>query len=101
MSKQEALTEKDKAELKRWNDSRKQNNSVQPTVVKSVAAPKIQSVNSSLLTVAEMKAMKYAPSDWVVEDRIRLGRRRPSLLAGKPESGKSTFARQIGVAVTK
>ena len=54
MSKQEALTEKDKAELKRWNDSRKQNNSVQPTVVKSVAAPKIQSVNSSLLTVAEM-----------------------------------------------
>jgi hypothetical protein len=65
------------------------------------AAPKIQSVNSSLLTVAEMKAKKYAPSDWVVEDLIRLGRRRPSLLAGKPESGKSTFARQMAVAVTK
>jgi len=100
MSKQEALTEKDKAELKRWNDSRKQNKSVQPTVLKSVTAPKI-SVKSSLLTVAEMKAMKYAPSDWVVEDLIRLGRRRPSLLAGKPESGKSTFGRQMCVAVTK
>src|SRR6266850_5117891 len=106
MAKHEAgPTEADKAQLRAWNDSRKQSNSVrpleQPTVLKSVPAPNIQRVKSSLLTVAELKAMKYPPSDWVVEDLLRLGRRRPSLLAGKPESGKSTVARQLAVAVTK
>ncbi len=73
----------------------------QGPTAQDAAAPKVDVVKFPLLTVAELKAIKYPPSDWIVEDLIRLGRRRPSLLAGKPESGKSTFARQLAVSVTK
>src|SRR5258708_2026108 len=56
---------------------------------------------SPLLSVTELRAMPVIPSVWSVQDLIRIGRRRPSLLAGKPEAGKSTAARQICVAVAK
>jgi RecA-family ATPase len=39
------------------------------------------------------------PTDWVIEGMIRTGRKRPSLLAGLPEAGKSTLAHQIAIAV--
>jgi hypothetical protein len=55
----------------------------------------------TLLSVGELRAMPVIPSEWIVEDLIRIGRRRPSLLAGKPEAGKSTLARQLCVAVAK
>jgi len=56
---------------------------------------------SPLLSVTELRAMPVIPSQWIVQDLIRIGRRRPSLLAGKPEAGKTTLSRQICVAVTK
>src|SRR5438445_753532 len=56
---------------------------------------------SPLLSVSELRAMPVIPSQWIVQDLIRIGRRRPSLLAGKPEDGKSTAARQICMAVAK
>jgi AAA domain-containing protein len=54
-----------------------------------------------LLSGAQLKAFKEEPSQWIVDGLLRLGRRRISLLAGKPEGGKSTIARQLAVAVTK
>lgn len=54
-----------------------------------------------LITGTELKHVKVQPSEWVVENLLRIGRRRISLLLGKPESGKSTLARQLAVAVTK
>jgi hypothetical protein len=39
------------------------------------------------------------PTDWVVADLLRTGRKRPSLLCGLPEAGKSTLAHQLALAV--
>lgn len=39
------------------------------------------------------------PSDWIVEGIFRTNRKRPSLLCGFPEAGKSTLAHQLAVAV--
>jgi hypothetical protein len=54
-----------------------------------------------LLSGAELKVLTFEPSQWIVEGLLRVGRKRISLLAGKPEDGKSTIARQLAVAVTK
>lgn len=56
---------------------------------------------SLLMSVAELRALKAEPSQWIVDGLLRIGRRRISLLAGKPESGKSTLGMQLAVAVTK
>jgi hypothetical protein len=56
---------------------------------------------SLLLSFAELRALKAEPSQWIVDGLLRNGRRRISLLAGKPESGKSTLGMQLAVAVTK
>src|SRR5580698_3872761 len=39
------------------------------------------------------------PTDWVIADLLRTGRKRPSLLCGLPEAGKSTLAHQLALAV--
>ena len=39
------------------------------------------------------------PEDWVVADLLRTGRKRPALLCGLPEAGKSTLAHQLALAV--
>jgi hypothetical protein len=58
--------------------------------------------NSSLVVSAvELSLLKPEPVVWVVKDLIRIGRKRPSLLASKPHGGKSTLSRQLAVAVVK
>jgi hypothetical protein len=37
--------------------------------------------------------------DWVVSDLLRAGRKRPALLCGLPEAGKSTLAHQLALAI--
>jgi|SRR5690242_46877 len=56
-----------------------------------------------LISGRELKnmSMTMQPQDWIVEGLLRTGRRRMSLLAGKPESGKSTLALQLAVSVCK
>jgi len=39
------------------------------------------------------------PANWIVEGLLRTKRRRPSLLCGFPEAGKSTVAHQLALAV--
>jgi hypothetical protein len=51
--------------------------------------------------LTDIMRKNYPPSDWVVDGLLRTGRRRPSLLLGKPEAGKSTLARQMAAAVTQ
>jgi hypothetical protein len=52
------------------------------------------------ISAAELFALPPAPpSDWVVAQLLRSGRRRPSLLCGYPGTGKSTLAHQLAVAV--
>jgi hypothetical protein len=54
-----------------------------------------------LRTAAQLKEMKIEPSDWIVSGLLRAGRKRVSLLAGKPEAGKSVAARQLAVRVAQ
>ncbi len=56
---------------------------------------------SLLMTGKELMAMKVVPQEWMVDGLLRIGRKRISLLAGKPESGKSCIGRQLAVAVAK
>jgi hypothetical protein len=51
--------------------------------------------------MAELLKVPEQQVEWIVEGLLRTGRRRPSLSAGKPETGKSTLAWQLAVAVTK
>jgi hypothetical protein len=52
------------------------------------------------ISTAEILAMPPSkPTDWVVDQLLRAGRKRPSLLCGFPESGKSTLAHQLALAV--
>jgi AAA domain len=53
------------------------------------------------VTVATLSKTKFPESDWIVEGLLRTGLRRPALLAAKPETGKSTLARQLAVAVSQ
>jgi AAA domain len=53
------------------------------------------------ITVATLSKMNFPKLDWIVEGLLRTGLRRPSLLAAKPETGKSTLARQLAVAVSQ
>jgi AAA domain len=48
-----------------------------------------------------LSKMTFPDSDWVVEGLLRTARKRPSLLVAKPETGKSTLARQLAVAVSQ
>jgi len=54
-----------------------------------------------LMTGRELMALTVAPQEWIVDGLLRIGRKRISLLAGKPESGKSCIGRQLTVAVVK
>ncbi len=52
------------------------------------------------ITPAELLALQPTdPASWVVEGLLRSRRRRPSLLCGYPEAGKSTLAQQLAIAV--
>ena len=52
------------------------------------------------ISTAEILALPPSkPTDWVVADLLRAGRKRPSLLCGLPEAGKSTLAHQLALAV--
>ena len=53
------------------------------------------------ITMTDLRKTKFPESNWVVADLLRTGLRRPSLLAAKPETGKSTMARQLVVAVSQ
>lgn len=55
----------------------------------------------SYIEVSTLMEQKFQTPSWVVEGLLRTGRRRPSLLLGKPEAGKSTIARQLAAAVVK
>jgi RecA-family ATPase len=53
------------------------------------------------LTAKELYELpEPSPSNWIVEGLLRTNRGRPSLLCGFPESGKSTLANQLAVAVS-
>jgi hypothetical protein len=65
----------------------------------NAATPKKK--RSLLMTGKELMAMTVAPQEWMVDGLLRIGRKRISLLAGKPESGKSCISRQLAVAVAK
>ena len=56
---------------------------------------------SPFITMKELIDMTFPESHWVVEGLLRTGRKRPSLLAGRPEAGKSTLARQLILAVAQ
>jgi hypothetical protein len=67
---------------------------------------KMKSVNEQqkfnfIKTAAQLRDMKPEPSDWIVDGLLRAGRKRISLLGGKPESGKSTLNRQLAVRVAQ
>ena len=53
------------------------------------------------ITAAALRKMKFPESTWIVEGLLRTSLRRPALLAAKPETGKSTLARQLAVAVSQ
>ncbi len=53
------------------------------------------------ITMTDLRKTKFPESNWVVADLLRTGLRRPSLLVAKPETGKSTLARQLVVAVSQ
>jgi hypothetical protein len=57
--------------------------------------------SSPFITVAALRKIEFPKSDWIVEGLLRTRRRRPALLAAKPETGKSTLARQLAVAVSQ
>lgn len=54
-----------------------------------------------LVSARELASLKAEPTAWVVDGLLRTGRKRMSLLAGKPESGKSSLALQLAVSVCK
>jgi hypothetical protein len=49
----------------------------------------------------DLKNMPHQEQEWIVDDLLRLGRKRLSLLLGKPEAGKSSLATQLAVAVSR
>jgi len=65
------------------------------------AAPKQENKKSLLLSGKQLMSLKVIPSEWIVDGLLRIGRKRISLLAGKPESGKSSAALQLAVAVAQ
>ncbi|HXC47338.1 MAG TPA: AAA family ATPase [Candidatus Sulfotelmatobacter sp.] len=69
------------------------------TIPTNTAVPKKK--KSLLMTGRELMALKVVPQEWMVDGLLRIGRKRISLLAGKPESGKSCISRQLAVAVAK
>jgi hypothetical protein len=54
---------------------------------------------SSLISSKDLMAKKFEKPTWVVDNLLRLGRKRISLLAGWPESGKSNLARTAAICV--
>ena len=53
------------------------------------------------ITVADLRKIKFPEPSWILEGLLRTSLRRPALLAAKPETGKSTLARQLAVAVSQ
>ena len=53
------------------------------------------------ITVAALRNIKFQEPSWILEGLLRTSLRRPALLAAKPETGKSTLARQLAVAVSQ
>src|SRR5258708_19330287 len=94
MAKYEAPSEEVKAELRGGNEKVKQ----QP-VVKSVEAPK-QSTKTLLVSARDLMNKTFPPSEWLVDGLLRMGRKRPSVILGRPGSGKSTLALQLAVSIT-
>jgi len=56
---------------------------------------------SKQYTPYDLQVLPEAPSTWIVQDFLRTHRKRVSLIAGSPEAGKSTLARQLCVAVAQ
>lgn len=54
-----------------------------------------------ITSTSELMNMTFPPRQWLVEGLLRTACRRPSLLLGKPQSGKSTLSRQLAVEVAK
>ena len=54
---------------------------------------------SLLISSKDLMVMKFEKPEWVVDNLLRLGRKRISLLAGWPEAGKSNLVRSLGIAV--
>jgi len=52
-----------------------------------------------LLSGKDLMALPSEKYEWIVDGLLRTNRRRPTLLGGKPESGKSTLGRQLAVSV--
>ena len=95
MAKYEAPSEEIKAQLRAGNEKAKQ-----PPVVKTVEPPK-QSTKTLLVSARDLMNKKFPPSEWLVDGLLRMGRKRPSLILGRPGSGKSTLALQLAVNITQ
>ena len=54
-----------------------------------------------LVTGEQLHNLPTVQQDWLLDGVLAYNVRRLSLLAGKPEDGKSTLSMQLGVAVTK
>src|ERR1700686_1019338 len=54
-----------------------------------------------LLSSKEWAALPTPPKDWIVNGLLRVGRRRPSILAGNAGDGKSTLAKQLAIAISQ
>ena len=52
-----------------------------------------------LLSSKEWAALPTPPKDWIVNGLLRVGRRRPSILAGNAGDGKSTLAKQLAIDI--
>jgi hypothetical protein len=52
-----------------------------------------------VFTGKQLSALPAQEHEWIVDGLLRTNRRRPSALAGKPQSGKSTMAWQLAVDV--
>jgi hypothetical protein len=49
----------------------------------------------------DLMQKKFHRSPWLIDGLIRLGRQRMSIFAGKPGAGKSSFAWQCAVSLSK
>lgn len=59
----------------------------------------VQQRKSSLISSNDLMSKMFEKPTWVIDNLLRLGRKRISLLAGWPESGKSNLARTAAICV--
>ena len=55
---------------------------------------------SKILTLQDLNKLPREKREWVVDQMIRAGKR-PCIICGSPESGKSTIAIQLSKAVAR